>query len=474
MDLSKANQYFIDEIYEKRLWGQAVFVFDSSALLAFYDYSDSGREELFNKILDNLEGRLWVPSHVEFEYLKNRKSKIRNPIDEKIIPVERDHIVPIKQKIKGILNHYKNILDATKPNNFPPSFNDININDFQNKISSFEGEINVIMDKISFYLKEETEKVESYLDQDVIFQALKSRFSVGEEFGYDQILKLIESEGELRFRNKIPPGYMDDPKYNSKSNKRGTQIFGDLIIWKQVLEFARAKKCSVVFVTNDLKEDWCYVDKGVKSRVERPREELIQEFRSTVGKDFWLYSISDLLYYSEKFFNTIISDNLIEEVDENINVDSHLTYFKKEKIIGDWINEKTNISIDALDEQPDLNDLGYDFYGKNERTGVKVLVEVKFLANSLIRVSPSMFDFRPRKYSKYVDRYERIDYIVAIGFNNILDASRAGRALLEMSEQQRQNYKPINLVANFFVVGYFKNGQFFPLYSNYSEINDVI
>ena len=46
----------------------------------------------------------------------------------------------------------------------------------------------------------------------------------------------VPVEGKHRYEFSIPPGYLD------RNGKIGTQIFGDLIIWKQMLDYAKKKK----------------------------------------------------------------------------------------------------------------------------------------------------------------------------------------------------------------------------------------
>lgn len=58
-----------------------------------------------------------------------------------------------------------------------------------------------------------------------------------------------------------------------RKSKEGIDKFGDLIIWKELLIFARENKQNIIFITLDNKEDWWDSDKS------SARKELIQEFR---------------------------------------------------------------------------------------------------------------------------------------------------------------------------------------------------
>ncbi|MCF8232751.1 MAG: hypothetical protein K9J27_11235 [Bacteroidales bacterium] len=52
----------------------------------------------------------------------------------------------------------------------------------------------------------------------------------------------------------------------------------NLIIWKQILEYASKVKKPIIFICDDLKEDWCHLKKSTEKQIESPREELIALF----------------------------------------------------------------------------------------------------------------------------------------------------------------------------------------------------
>ena len=56
-------------------------------------------------------------------------------------------------------------------------------------------------------------------------------------------------EGEKRYSKNIPPGYKD-------KGKGGLREYCDLIIWKEILGYAKEENKNVTFMTDDVKEDW--------------------------------------------------------------------------------------------------------------------------------------------------------------------------------------------------------------------------
>lgn len=88
-------------------------------------------------------------------------------------------------------------------------------------------------------------------------------------------------DGEKRYESKTPPGYKDADKSN-----RHKFIFGDLLIWMDVIHFARNQQKNVLFVTNDVKEDWfedgCFHSKLINEFENKTKQKII----GIAGKDF--------------------------------------------------------------------------------------------------------------------------------------------------------------------------------------------
>jgi hypothetical protein len=110
------------------------------------------------------------------------------------------------------------------------------------------------------------------------------------------------AEGEFRYRNYVSPGFKDD-------NKEGTQKYGDLIIWKQILSFAKDNNKPIILVSNDKKSDWCIVEDDDLL----PSPDLLKEFRDYSEQEFYICSFDKFLYAIKKDLNIEIKNRLIEE-----------------------------------------------------------------------------------------------------------------------------------------------------------------
>ncbi|PHO19364.1 hypothetical protein CPU12_00880 [Malaciobacter molluscorum LMG 25693] len=306
MDINAIDIYKMTEERERKLWENAIFIFDSSALLDLYYLPKKTREKVYNEVFEKIPDRFWIPAHVQFEYLKNREKIIKKPIAEKFIPLE-DEVKRTTVKVKDVLKLVNSIIDKTKKDDKHPYIE-------QTKISLFAEEVNKFIKKSENFEKDFLEQIDSAKNDvlsvennDDILQAIEKYFKTGPEFTFDQILQ-ITREGKHRYEYKIPPGYGDF----YKKEKKGIQIFGDLIIWKQIIEYSKEKNLPIIFITNDISkdDDWCYLDNNKK--IISPREELIKEIYDAANVEFWIYTQPDFLYKANKYLQSTIEEVSIQ------------------------------------------------------------------------------------------------------------------------------------------------------------------
>jgi hypothetical protein len=130
---------------------------------------------------------------------------------------------------------------------------------------------------------------------------------VGPPFSASE-LDAICKEGERRYNEKIPPGFKDVRK--SKSRRRP---YGDLIIWKQMIQRAKETAKPIVFVTDDSKEDWWL---RIAGETKGPLPELRAEILTESGQDFHMYSSQQFLRYSAPIFlKRVADDSAIQEIE---------------------------------------------------------------------------------------------------------------------------------------------------------------
>lgn len=109
---------------------------------------------------------------------------------------------------------------------------------------------------------------------------------VGPEYSTEEFEEILK-EGERRFKNKIPPGYKDSEKSNDDQ-------YGDYIVWKETLDYAKEKSKSIIFVSSDRKDDWYLKSNGL---CYGPLPALIKEFNEFTGQTIYLYSLEQFLFH---------------------------------------------------------------------------------------------------------------------------------------------------------------------------------
>lgn len=78
-------------------------------------------------------------------------------------------------------------------------------------------------------------------------------------------------DGETRYKKLTPPGFED------AKNKDGVRKYSDLIMWREMLLYAKKHSKSIIFVTDDVKSDW-YEKNGADRKF---HSKLLSEFSET-------------------------------------------------------------------------------------------------------------------------------------------------------------------------------------------------
>ena len=152
----------------------------------------------------------------------------------------------------------------------------------------------------------------------------------------------IYTDGTIRYRYKVPPGYMDDPQNNKESQKDGTDIFGDLILWNQIIDISHIERHDIVFITADIKEDWFVLD---GKRPVSPREELLSEFSEKSNGHNICFLTSELFVKYLSNIKAIDTDEALLEMQMDDYVDIAVRN-NKDSIIRtflSWGNESEHI-----------------------------------------------------------------------------------------------------------------------------------
>lgn len=282
----------------KKLWRNCIFVVDTNVLLDMYRMSPSAHDSLF-RALTAIKDRLWIPYQVAFEYHR------------KVTTVILEQIKKCKDVI-GDSNQWVNkIMDGCQTKRSFPYLSE----GLQSRIKQVAADIEQEIENEKHDLED---LITNNPTKDKIADLLEGRLW---DKLPDEKLNDIYSDGKRRYERKIPPGYGD------LKNKQGIDVYGDLVIWEEMIAYALTNKKDIIFITSDTnKEDWFV---KVAEKILGPRAELRMEFTErTKNQVYYAYSTATFLQYIDEYIPIPkISDKVIEEVasiiaDKTESVDS--------------------------------------------------------------------------------------------------------------------------------------------------------
>lgn len=276
-----------------KIWEKGIFSFDANALLNLYRYSPNTQNDFIN-VLRKISDQVWISYQAGYEYHKNRLTVINSQIEA-----------------------YKSISETIKKNN----------ETLQKELNSFKRhpyiEINEINKAILKYQKAIIDNLDKqnkshpdYKKKDPILSKLNTilKGKFGSEFTADE-LKKIYQEGSNRYEKQIPPGYADKA---DKKKLDDNSLYGDLIIWKELIAKAKKDKKPIIFITDDTKEDWWYMFKG---ETISPRSELMKEFKKETGVQVLIYQTDIFIKHAKNGLLSTIKEETIEEIKDVNSLD---------------------------------------------------------------------------------------------------------------------------------------------------------
>lgn len=283
------EHYSLSDEKVKEIWENGLVIFDTNILLNLYRYNKQTCDDLLN-YMQSFGDRIWMPYQVGWEYNNNRmevayKSQMACEVLSKKLDDDR---IALENFFRQHFHHHPYL---------------------QHK--EFFKRYDRYVNLLKGYLKNIRQHDNGYFDNDTILKKLGELYDgrVGDDYK-EENLKAIYSEGKNRYAGKIPPGYKDDTKEKREAGER--HLYGDLIVWKQIIQKAADAGKDVIFVSDDLKEDWMLEFKGKKYG---PRKELIKEFHEqTNNHSILIYNQEYFLNYANEKFHAALKKETISEV----------------------------------------------------------------------------------------------------------------------------------------------------------------
>lgn len=273
----RPNNEAVDNIIKS-----GTLVFDTNVLLDVFRVENKSSQTLL-KLFDALKERVKLPYHVVEEYHEEYLSVL---VKQKVSL--QNAVKTLKNKEKGLLVYSRNS-DFSGLSKYAKTIMDV----------SLEKAVKSITESYSKTIKH----LENEIHNDLIINKLSDIFSDSVLPPLtDEELKSIYNEGITRYNKQVPPGYKDASKDKDgllKKNKGSDvdedrfNLFGDLVIWKEILKYADTHQVDMVFVSNDVKEDWVC---EICNEKHGPRIELLEEYYShSSGHTILVYSFEHFI-----------------------------------------------------------------------------------------------------------------------------------------------------------------------------------
>lgn len=376
------------------VWKQALFVFDTNVLLNLYRYQSATRDQLL-KVLDHLSRQVWVPHHVALEFYRNR------------LIVIADQSKRFSDVRKVVTSYTGNLITDLEKLQLHQRHSLIN----PDHLVAGVGKLTESFLKELERLEESQQKLTG---PDPLLQKIEEIFDgkVGSPPQDQTTVNEIYKEADRMFALQIPPGYLDAVKEKDEIDSYASggivykRKFGDVLVWKQILKHLKESKIkSMVFVTDDNKEDWWQKVNSNGPKTIGPRPELVDEARREGGiETFLMYNPESFLKFSKEFLQAQISDETLREVRDvsasRASADRPYDDFRKmivraENAVYDWLIKRF--------EKVEKKESRYlDFVGFS--SGLAVGFEIQFVRNPRI----AMHRIRESVYRAYYALKEKI------------------------------------------------------------------
>lgn len=325
------NEFISLDAFKSLYNSNPTYILDTNIYLNLLRYSKKSSEDLLS-IYKILQSNIWIPAQVNLEFHNNLSI-----VEGQRVANAKKAITEVKKSINACNQ------SIVKQLNF---FIRYKFDQSQDIVSKVTTDLAALKKSIEDYSKTNVESQNSgFLDkQDIIdFFTFVYNFSKKQEL-HPSKLFTIYKDGDIRYKYKIPPGYMDDPRNNSDSAKDGVAIFGDLILWNEILNYGKEADYPIIFVTSDVKEDW-FLLKNEKPIA--PREELLKEFSeqtnanqiSILTSEKFIEYIGDILLVD----NALILAEMQKDDFADVAIRNNKDVIKKELIR--WINSKEHIDL---------------------------------------------------------------------------------------------------------------------------------
>ncbi len=285
---------------------KTLFVLDTNCFLNLYRCEEETKND-FIAVVNNIKDRLWFPFQVCLEYQRNRLGVISSSLNS---------LDKIKKELKLTTDKINNYCSGAE--NIKRKYHNLHAELCELK-ESIDTQIDSFINK---NIESRKDKSDFITNSDSIRKWIDSisENKISNAFTQEKINEINE-DGDVRYKNKIGPGWkdgkekVDEEIYFNKVNYKNK--YGDLYLWNELLEKAKDENVdNIIFITNDVKEDWWY---KVHGKTIGALESLKTEIINAGLKEFKMYTQpSFLIKYTDILKEVNVRETSIKDF-ESLN-----------------------------------------------------------------------------------------------------------------------------------------------------------
>jgi hypothetical protein len=269
-----------------------IVVPDANVLLNLYRYTEQSRDDLLS-VLERLGAQLWIPHQVLVEFWRNREGVLRDPRDTEKTAQEMS-----QARTQAVARFRTWANRVSLPGEESAAL-----------MTALSDGFDVVIQGIQQFNDASAIEAARDTDKDPVLKRLDTILAgkVGAPLDGSAHTAAVK-EGLRRVTEREPPGYLDKDKDDHISA-------GDYLVWEQVLVEAVRRRCDVLFITGDVKDDWWRREGGEQRG---PRLELCAEMRQRADVRLFMMRPAVLLSIAREVLSLTVSDESVENTD---NVD---------------------------------------------------------------------------------------------------------------------------------------------------------
>ena len=258
---------------------ECVFIFDSCVLLDIFRMKEELVDKMFN-VIEHYKDQIRVPYHAASEYYKNINVVLKFQLNK------------IRESQKSFEAFIKTFQAQRNYPYISPEASDL--------LDKLKNQIDKDFSEQTLYLEKQ---LVQGLHQNKLAQLLDG--CVLEAFSSTELME-IEKQGETRYANHIPPGWKDASKDENRD--------GDLINWMEILRYAKQNAKTIIFISNDVKEDWVQKEMGKNIGVQPLLLEEFYEKKGNHNQLFHVYTLDAFLSLVNEHNKNVISVDTVQDV----------------------------------------------------------------------------------------------------------------------------------------------------------------